>query len=94
MKCRKKKGYDCFYLTRDNINEFLNWFNNLGLRYKYDYIKDYENYLFLATKHDEEHYNDFEFYYDYWYVFNGIQFLSYNDNIFKKIYDLVEDKEM
>lgn len=94
MKCRRKEEYDCFYLTRDNTDEFLEWFNNLGLKYKYDYIKNYENYLFVATKHDEKHYNDFEFFYGDWCVFDGIQFLSYNDNTFKKIYDLVEDKEM
>lgn len=62
MKCRRKEEYDCFYLTRDNTDEFLEWFNNLGLKYKYDYIKNYENYLFVATKHDEKHYNDFEFF--------------------------------
>ncbi len=108
MKCRKKKGYDCFYLTKDNTNEFLKWINNLGLKQRYNYmeVEDCDTYLFVATEklgenydymslllssiNDEDHYYKHEFWYDYWYVFNGANFLSYNDDAFKRIYEVEE----
>lgn len=110
MKCRKKKGYDCFYLTKDNTNEFLKWINNLDLKQKYNYMEDCDTYLFVATEklgedydymslllssiNDENHYYNHEFWYDYWHVFRDGSFYMYSDEMFKSVYDLVDDKEM
>lgn len=92
MKCRKKKGYDCFYLTKDNTDEFLKWINNLGIKQKYNYMEDYDTYLFVATEKLDENYDyNHEFWYDYWYVFRDGSFYMYSDEMFKSVYDLVVD---
>lgn len=41
MKCRSKLKYDCFYLTKDNIEEFIKWFS------KYNIVNTYKNVMII-----------------------------------------------
>lgn len=91
MKCRKKKGYDCFYLTRDNVKEFLEWFGKYNTVHSYNNCDDY---LEVCIGYIDNEEDVFEFGYDSWQVFNDGSFYEYINGIFNKMYEIVEDKEM
>ena len=90
MKCSRKERYECFYLTRDNVKEFLNWFG------KYKPIDTYNNcddYISIIIGFVDNEYS-YKFYYDHWQVFKDGSFYEYINGIFNKMYEIVEDKEM
>ena len=52
MKCRSKLRYDCFYLTKDNIEEFLEWFSKYNIVNTYKKCNDYLEYVVVLVMMD------------------------------------------
>ena len=54
MKCTSKKEYECLYLDKNNIDEFVKWFkakiNNNVVSYKYDEDDNDYCYVVIAIK--------------------------------------------
>ena len=89
MKCRKKKGYDCFYLTKDNVKEFLEWFGKYNTVHSYNNCDDYLDVCIGYIDNEED---VFKFDYNSWQIFNDNDglFYEYNDKTFNKLYEIIE----
>lgn len=85
MKCRSKLRYDCFYLTKDNIEEFLEWFSKYNIVNTYKKCNDY---LEVCCGFGDDGY---EFYYNHWQMFKDGSFYECSDGIFKIAYELVDE---
>lgn len=88
MKCRYKEPMECFYLTKDNYEEFLNKFFNLSCD---DYIIIYDkDYLKFKLKDGNDDL-------DYYYLYNHYYILEYSKIIirytkeeFEKIFEVIK----
>lgn len=85
--CKYKKTMQCFYLTKDNVEEFINIvLNNLKLKSYECVIKCTKDYLYLEyhTGWTEE---SKYYYYGFWFVNEGDGYYStwkgYSDKSFK-----------
>lgn len=106
MKCCSKQEYDCFYLDKYNIDDFVKWFkakiNNNVVSYRYDkdeYFNTGNNdnaavdiNCAVITINDEYCEGDVDFYYDInrWYVLKDGDLLDYSYDMFKKMYAVEE----
>lgn len=82
--------YNCFYLTRDNVEAFLEWFKWLGEKSVNTY-KDCKDHLEIYTDIFNQK-GVANFYYDHWQIFKDDHFYDCgNDVIFKMLYELVEE---
>lgn len=89
MKCTSKVEYECLYLDRDNVEEFIDWFKSLNNIYDYTFNDEYLD-IVAYGKIDEE-YDHYKFNYDQWYVFKNGIFYSYNPKYFVRCYNVVDD---
>ena len=83
MKCilREIEEFECFYLTENNIDEFIKWINkNSNSNYKYEYLDSYEDYIKI-------YYEELSFDLDLnkWYVWKDFLY-DYDEDVFNKIY--------
>lgn len=83
MKCvlRETKEFECFYLTENNIDEFIKWLNkNSNSNCKYEYLDWYKNYIKI-------YYEKLSFDLDLnrWYVWKDSLY-DYDEDVFNKIY--------
>ena len=80
MKCRSRTEYDCFYLSKSNIEEFVEWVKSFN--FNIISTDDYDNYLEVIGY-------TFEFYYNRWYVYKDGQLFDYDPEYFLKHYSLI-----
>lgn len=89
MKCTSKIEYDCFYLDKNNVNEFLMWIDENFLD---DYCyKIYDKFIaiqFGSIEFDDE-LDSYQYYYNRWYVIKDMNLFSYNPQLFLERYDLI-----
>ena len=97
MKCTSKKEYDCFYLDKNNIDDFMKMYkakiNNNVVSYKYD---DDNGNSCVVIKINDEYCGDdidfYELYYDVnrWYVLKDGDLFDYSNDMFKEMYAVDE----
>lgn len=83
MKCvlREIEEFECFYLTENNIDDFIKWLNkNSNSNYKYEYLDSYEDYIKI-------YYEELSFDLDLnkWYVWKDSLY-DYDEDVFNQIY--------
>lgn len=94
MKCTSKTEYDCFFLYKNNVEEFIEWINNKFTKV-YNYII-YDDFLIMSFEDpddsDEEIFdeelNNFKCYYNRWYVIKHGDLFDYDAEYFIKQYNL------
>lgn len=93
MKCTSKIEYDCFFLYKNNIEEFIEWINNKFTKV-YNYII-YDDFLIMSFEdpnYDEEIFdeelNNLKCYYNRWYVIKHGDLFDYDAKYFIKQYNL------
>ncbi len=87
MKCVSKEQFDCIYLTKKNLNEFLRIVEPC---IKYAFIQnDNDKYCLIKYPEREKYY-----FYNYWYVinYNGRTWEIYTDKEFKAMFKIVEER--
>lgn len=108
MKCRHRTEYDCFYLTKDNVDKFIEWFKRHVTFFNYKYFKPCEDedvyeYLYAATRDPdsidsnddfEENFEEDKFYYNLWYVVSGKSLHCYSDGEFRMYFNVVDKNEI
>ena len=91
MKVRRKEVLDCFYLTKDNIDEFVKWC--------WDYIRLYGNDLeYNIVKEDRYFYIDWvtcrikhHFSYNWYYVIDQeYEVVPYTKKEFEEEFEVIE----
>lgn len=95
MKCTSKKEYECLYLDKNNIDEFVKWFkakiNNNVVSYKYD--EDDNDYCYVVIAINDEYCEgDVDLYYDVnrWYVLKNGDLFDYSCEMFREMYAVEE----
>lgn len=89
MKCTSKTEYDCFYLDKNNIDEFLMWIDeHFPNNYCYKIYDKFIAIQFGSIEFDDELYS-YQYYYNRWYVIKDMNLFSYNPQLFLERYDLI-----
>lgn len=84
MICQSiSKEYNCFYLTKENIEEFIKWIKQYKAIFDYN-IDDYSVNVFT---YNADHFTDsIIFKYNNWYVYRNYGFYGYSIEEFKNEY--------
>ncbi len=86
MKCTSKAEYDCYYLSIDNIEKFIEWIS------KYTIVSDYKNLNgYLLIHLEDTIFYVFKLGYNRWYVFKNKRFYGYSSEYFFKHYNVIFD---
>lgn len=88
MKCVSKEQYDCIYLTKENLKEFLRIVEPyLDSKYVLK-IDDNDKYCLIQRFEEKKYY-----FYNDWYVFDwdGATWKSYTDEEFKAMFEIVDE---
>lgn len=107
MKCTSKRKYNCFYLTKYNINDFVKWLKEINFFRGNDisvkkikntnYEEDEFNYsdVLLLEEYvaDIEYTEEYHFIFNKWYVYEHGGLYDYHNNQFKEKYDLVIEND-
>lgn len=89
MKCTSKTEYDCFYLDKNNIDEFLMWIDeHFPNNYCYKIYDKFIAIQFGSIEFDDE-LDSYQYYYNRWYVIKDMNLFSYNPELFLERYDLI-----
>lgn len=88
MKCvpRETKEFECFYLKKNNIDEFIKWLNknsNYNYNYKYEYLDSYEDYIKIYYEE-----LSFDLYLNRWYIWKDFLY-DYDEDVFNQIYRMI-----
>lgn len=105
MKCRYKTEYDCFYLYKNNVDKFIEWFKKHVTFFNYKYFKpceDEDGYLYAATRdpdsidsnNDDNSFEENRFYYNLWYVVHNKSLHHYSDGEFRIHFNVVDKNEI
>lgn len=91
MKCMNRIEYDCCYLNKYNIEEFIELFKNFNNVYSYSI---YDEFLHITIKNPEEEdfdeiLDNYDFSYNRWYVFKNGNIFDYDPEYFMKHYTLI-----
>lgn len=89
MKCINKTEYDCFYLDKNNVDEFLMWIDeHFPDNYCY---KIYDKFITIQFGHIifDDGLDDLQCYYNRWYVIKDMNLFSYSSELFLKKYNLI-----
>lgn len=88
MKCTSKTEYDCFYLDKNNVDEFLMWIDeHFPDNYCY---KIYDKFITIQFGSIEfDNLDSHQCYYNRWYVIKNWNLLDYDPEIFLKKYNLI-----
>ena len=91
MKCTSKIEYDCCYLSKYNIEEFIEWFKKFNDVYDYNV---YDAYLRIITGDPEEEdfdeeLDNYSFNYNIWCMFRDGSIYSYEPEYFLKNYTII-----
>lgn len=91
MKCIRE--YECCYLDKSNIEEFIEWFKE-NFDDVYNYISGIF-YLSIFTKDPndddfDEDLNEYFLVYDRWYIIKDNSLYDYNKKYFLKHYNVID----
>ena len=91
MKCTSKIEYDCCYLSKYNIEEFIEWFKKFNNVYDYNV---YDEYLRITIGDPEEEdfdeeLDNYSFNYNIWCMFRDGSIYSYEPEYFLKNYNVI-----
>lgn len=88
MICVSKTKYECIYLDKSNVDEFIEW---IGKYYEECSIRSSqsEHYLYLNIIDKDDYSENYEFTFGRWYVYKNGVFYDYSDKVFKEKYDVV-----
>lgn len=89
MKCISKfiNKYECFYLTKESVNEFISWINNVTCMH-YE-IKNKTHDCINVCDNSYGFY-EFKFYFGEWAVYKDNSIFTYTDKEFNRLYETKE----
>ena len=91
MKCNSRTEYDCCFLSKSNIEEFVEWFEyNVNEIYDYNVSDKFLN-ISIAPydKNFDEDLDSFILDYNRWYMTKNGQLFDYDPEYFLKHYTLI-----